>query len=380
MTIKVWDIVSKLNLRNPDSAYVSAFQAADQADLFTKYSITTPLRIANFLAQVLEESGGLTQLRENMNYSASRIMQIFGVNRHSAAVTQDEAKVLAMNPKALAERVYGLGNPRMAKMLGNTQPGDGFNFRGGGPLQTTGRAAYEQWGKRLGVDFGKNPDLIVDPQYIILPAFFEWQSKGCNDLADKNDIKAITKAINGGYNGYADRVSWFNKVWAIFNASSSTDVKASSLAQSDPAIEWVQQSLNTLGANPVVLVDGKWGPQSEKALRAYQIANKLTVDGIPGDAVKASIQSRLDVGSARSAPTAPTKPILTDIPRRVGAALIVAAPSSQKVLDQVQTVKGFGLDSPVIPYVLTGLTVLGIALFVAGILAKKQIESTPVTK
>jgi putative chitinase len=69
-----------------------------------------------------------------MNYSAPRLLEIFGVNRHSAAVTAFEAEKLARKPEAIAERVYGLGNPRKARELGNTQPGDGFRFRGNGIL------------------------------------------------------------------------------------------------------------------------------------------------------------------------------------------------------------------------------------------------------
>jgi putative chitinase len=80
--------------------------------LFERHGITTPLRMAHFLAQALHETGGFTVLRENMNYQAARLVEIFGVHRHSAAVTAEEAAQLAGHPEAIAERVYGLGNPR----------------------------------------------------------------------------------------------------------------------------------------------------------------------------------------------------------------------------------------------------------------------------
>src|SRR5262249_34680170 len=97
------------------------------------------------------ETGGFTVLRENMNYSAQRLIEIFGVNHHSAAVTAIEAERLAGHPDAIAERVYGLGNPRKARELGNTQPGGGFRYRGNGILQMTGRSAHQRMGAVCGI-------------------------------------------------------------------------------------------------------------------------------------------------------------------------------------------------------------------------------------
>jgi len=81
-----------------------------------------------------------------MNYSAERLMQIFGVGRHSAAVTPAEAERLAHDERAIAERVYGLGNPRKALELGNKEQGDGFRYRGCGLMQTTGRFNFRLMG------------------------------------------------------------------------------------------------------------------------------------------------------------------------------------------------------------------------------------------
>src|ERR1044071_29918 len=88
--------------------------------LFEKHGITTPQRMAHFLAQAMQETGAFTVLRENMNFSAPRLMQIFGVGKHSAKITKQEALILAHHPETIAERVYGLGNPKKAKDLGNT--------------------------------------------------------------------------------------------------------------------------------------------------------------------------------------------------------------------------------------------------------------------
>ena len=178
--------------------------------------ITTPLRISHFLAQVLHETGGGQVLFENMSYSTkARLLEIFGVGNHSAAVTAAEAPGLLRNAPALAERVYGLGNPRKARELGNTQPGDGLKYRGGGALQTTGRSAYRKMGGRIGVDLEADPGLIVDPAHAFVPAIEEWNDGRLNAEADANRIRRITRVINGGLNGLSERKTWFKTVWSI---------------------------------------------------------------------------------------------------------------------------------------------------------------------
>lgn len=186
------------------------------APKFTEYGLTTPLRICHFLAQVLTETGGGLVLFENMSYSTTaRLLQIFGVGNHSAKITAAEAPGLLHDAPALAERVYGLGNPKKAKELGNTAPGDGYLYRGGGALQTTGRAAYREMSHRIGVDLEANPGLIVDPSHSFIPALEEWNDGHLNAEADAMRIKRITKVINGGLNGLPDRRSWFKTVWPI---------------------------------------------------------------------------------------------------------------------------------------------------------------------
>jgi uncharacterized protein (TIGR02594 family) len=197
--------------------YLAAFENGDA--LLIAHGITTPDRLAHFLAQILHESGGLELEWENMNYRAERLLQVFGVGRHSAAITPGEAQALARNPKAIAERVYGLGNPRKAQALGNTQPGDGFRYRGGGLLQTTGRDNYRRMGQRCGVDLESRPDLVVSAEHALKPALGEWTEAKLNAFADCNDILSISRAINIGSarataipNGMEDRLAWFAKV------------------------------------------------------------------------------------------------------------------------------------------------------------------------
>jgi putative chitinase len=193
------------------------------APKFAAFGITTPIRVAHFLAQALHETGGGLVLFEIMSYSTeARLLQIFGVGNHSAKVTKGEVPGLLHNPQALAERVYGLGNPKKAAELGNTKPGDGFAYRGGGALQTTGRRAYRDMGDRIKVDFEANPGLIVDPANAFLPALEEWNDGKLNPHADAGRIRHITRVINGGLNGLPERKLWFKKVWAIASDGAPT--------------------------------------------------------------------------------------------------------------------------------------------------------------
>ncbi|WP_353230820.1 hypothetical protein [Novosphingobium sp.] len=199
---------------NAKDNYKSGLKLAMTA--IDNFGIHGPLRTSHFLAQVLHETGAGQVLFENLSYSTqTRLLQIFGVGNHSAAITAEEAPGLLHNPVALGERVYGLGNPKKAKELGNTSAGDGYKYRGGGALQTTGRAAYRAMGTRIGVNLEANPALIVDPSHIFLPALQEWNDGHLNAVADANNIRRITLVINGGLNGLAERKQWFAKVWKI---------------------------------------------------------------------------------------------------------------------------------------------------------------------
>jgi putative chitinase len=181
--------------------YVAAFDAGDAQ--LAAAQITTPPRLAHFLAQVLEETGGLTIATESGNYSAPRICAVWPSRFGSIAA----AEPYAHNAEKLFNTVY-------ANRMGNGPPasGDGFRYRGRGILQTTGRGSYRKYGQRYGVDFETNPDLVVAAEHALKPALAEWTDAGCNALADRDDIHAITKRINGGYTNFAERVRWLHVV------------------------------------------------------------------------------------------------------------------------------------------------------------------------
>lgn len=148
--------------------YVNALNAACK-----RYDISTPKRIAAFLAQIAHESGMFRYSRE-----------IWGP---TPAQTRYEGR----------------------RDLGNTQPGDGKRYMGRGFIQITGRANYETLSDALGVDFVVDPLKLEQSQYVALSAAWFWYSRVLNELADNDQFKTITRRINGGLNGYDDRV----KIW-----------------------------------------------------------------------------------------------------------------------------------------------------------------------
>lgn len=164
-----------------------------------KYGIVTRLRIAAFIAQVGHESGQLTRLVENLNYSAEGLMKTwpsrFDLVRATAA---------ARKPEQIANIVY-------AGRMGNTEPGDGWKYRGRGLFQVTGRANYAACGEALGLDLINQPTLLEQPQYAAMSAAWFWSMKDLSTLADKGDFVKITRRINGGLNGQADRQGLYDK-------------------------------------------------------------------------------------------------------------------------------------------------------------------------
>lgn len=89
--------------------------------------------------------------------------------------------------------------------LGNTEPGDGKRYKGRGPIQVTGRANYRRYGRKIGIDLERRPELASAPSIGLIASIAYWTDKGLNALADRDDVEAITRKINGGTNGLADR-------------------------------------------------------------------------------------------------------------------------------------------------------------------------------
>jgi len=206
--------------------YVAVLASPAGAEVLAKYELNqNPRRLVMILANMMQETGGFTLVWESMKYSADRMLKIFG---QGANLTRREAEELAFKEREIAERVYGLGNPRKARALGNTKPGDGWRYRGGGFLQTTGRENYRSLGKLIEVDLEGNPELIEDPLISLKAACAEWHKMGLNAYADRNEFKACCNGINAGNpkrtadpNGYDERLRYFRKCSAAFKVPGS---------------------------------------------------------------------------------------------------------------------------------------------------------------
>jgi uncharacterized protein (TIGR02594 family) len=258
--------------------YLAAFESCDS--LLQQHGITTPNRLAHFLAQVLHESGDLMIEHESMKYRAPRLMEIFGVGRHSAAITPAEAERLAQDERGIAERVYGLGNPRKALELGNKEPGDGFRYRGCGLMQTTGRSNFRLMGQLCGVDFEHNPDLVFSAEHALKPALAEWSEGGLNVYADNNDILAISRAINCGSPrskatpiGLQERVTRFAKVRRLIDR---VDFQAGAIPAADPA---KPQQTNELPRSEAT------APQGTPELPRLEIAPQCSIVDLVGERI-----------------------------------------------------------------------------------------------
>lgn len=164
-----------------------------------------------FLSVVMQNCDGLRLATESLFYATdSRILQIFGVGNHSARIRQEEAPNLTGKPQDLAERVYGLGNPAKAAALGNTQPGDGFKYRGRGYLRTTGRTTYRQLGQQIRLDLEEEPDRLAEPLIAAraAAALFVSQSRSHATV----DVATAVRRLNGGFNGLSDARNWQEKI------------------------------------------------------------------------------------------------------------------------------------------------------------------------
>lgn len=195
-------------------SYVAALTSREASELFEKYQINTPLRIQHALATMVAETN-LSLIWESGMYSAAGIVNTFGWNpkggplkrgawRHSAKVTNAEAARIAALPvnadgsgprcEALFERVYGTGNPKKAKELGNLKPGDGWRYRGALLNQLTGGDAHRHAAKIIGCAV----ENLVTPLNAVKVFLIEWDKKGCNKYADRDDPVSVRKLINGG--------------------------------------------------------------------------------------------------------------------------------------------------------------------------------------
>jgi putative chitinase len=178
-------------------------------DTAAKFGINTPLRLAHFLAQCGHESGGFKATQENLNYSAKGLLGIFKKYFPTVALAQSYER----KPEMIASRVYGgrMGNGAEATR-------EGYKFRGRGYIQLTGKENYTAFGKAIGEDMTINPDKVAS-HYALLSAAWFFSKNGLHKIADEGSSDAvvtkITKRVNGGTIGLADRIKHFKEYYYL---------------------------------------------------------------------------------------------------------------------------------------------------------------------
>lgn len=180
------------------------------------YDINTPRRISGFLSQIGHESGGLARLEESLNYSVEALLSMFGRHRISEADARRYGRAPGQqaNQEAIANCLYGGEWGR--KNLGNTQAGDGWKFRGRGLKHLTGRDNYQRCGYAIGEDFITYPERLLMPVNAALSAGWFWWVNRLNQIADRGDVPAMTKVVNGGDNGLKERTALWNAGLEVF--------------------------------------------------------------------------------------------------------------------------------------------------------------------
>lgn len=167
--------------------------------------LNTKLRLAAFIAQTAHESGSYCIAAENLNYSDKGLLATFP--KYFNATNVEE---YARNPQKIASHVY-------ASRLGNgpEASGEGWNYRGRGFIQITGKDNYTKCGKSIGVDLIANPAYLETIDGAMKSAKWFWEVNNLNELADKPDFVTLTKRINGGVNGLMERREFYDKATLV---------------------------------------------------------------------------------------------------------------------------------------------------------------------
>lgn len=177
--------------------------------LFPRYQIITPDRVVAFISQCGVETAGWTKFEENLNYSANRMMEVW-----PKIFDENLAKQCEYKPRLIANHAY-------ANRMGNKDvvSGDGWKFRGRGPIHLTGKENYEKFANAMFEDPGiilQNPDIVaLDKQISLQSALWFWNKNNLNKIADSKEIIELTRKINGGLNGLQERINLSNLAYKI---------------------------------------------------------------------------------------------------------------------------------------------------------------------
>ena len=268
----------------PGNKQVGEWYAA-LCELLPKYGITTERRVAHFLSQCAHESANFKRLEENLNYSAKALRAVFG--RYFGDAPKRDADEYHRQPEMIANYVY-MDEFRKYKM-GNVNEGDGWLFRGRGLKQLTGRDNYTKFGESVDMTAEQAAEYVASFKGAIESACWFWDTNNLNDIADGDNVKLMTKKINGGSIGLEDRqrryVVAMNVLGSPLDAHQEYDDVDGEDILDDIGVlrrgsrgDGVAMMQEALGLE----ADGIFGRGTERALITWQMDNGLTPDGVAG--------------------------------------------------------------------------------------------------
>jgi putative chitinase len=242
-----------------------------------KYDITTDQRIAGFISQCAHESMDFNALSENLNYREETLNKVFpryfGPGKRNAAE-------YARNPEKIANYVY-MDEFRTSK-LGNVQPGDGWRFRGRGLKQLTGRDNYTRFAKDYNMTAEQAAEWLETKEGALASALWFWNTNKLNTIADTGNVAALTKKINGGDIGLADRQARYAKAMAALGGKLDAVAPVTTAVSETLRRGSKGEAVKKMQAKLGLAADGDFGPGTEAALKKWQSANGLTADGVAG--------------------------------------------------------------------------------------------------
>lgn len=260
-------------------------------EVLPMYEITTERRVAHFLSQCAHESANFKRLEENLNYSAKALRAVFG--RYFGDPPKRDADEYHRQPEMIANYVY-MDEFRKYKM-GNIHEGDGWLFRGRGLKQLTGRENYSRFGDSIGMTAEEAAEYVQSFNGAIQSACWFWDTNNLNDIADGDNVKLMTKKINGGSIGLEDRQRRYINAMEVlgmpFEVHEEDDDDEDDILDDIGVLrrgsrgDGVKMMQEALGLD----ADGIFGRGTERALKLWQTDNGLTPDGVAGPLTMAKL-------------------------------------------------------------------------------------------
>jgi putative chitinase len=245
--------------------------------------IVTPRQTAFFLGHCAVESRGFTRLDENLYYTTTARLRAVWPSRFKS---DDTAANYLRSPAELANHVYG---SRLGNQDDGTADNDGWDYRGSGFIQTTGKANFAAFEKATKIGVVKQPELLRTMPHALEAAAVFWRINKLNDLVDGPDaIAATTKRIQGGDGGLADRTIYINRFMArLATTGGNMTLRRGSKGAAVQAIQMTLRALGHYGGK----IDGDYGPGTENAVREFQESRSLhPIDGVAGPITLAALE------------------------------------------------------------------------------------------